>query len=248
MSSSKPSFRLRDTVSLSGWIYADLLLGLMVLFLVSTRGATPEQLVPPSTATPTPTTTLTATASLSASLTPTPTNTATPTRTPTPTATRTPTSTATRTPTLTITPQAFVVGLNPTPYRVTLRVSPSLIPGIMAGKADARATAQAQLRRQMHYCFANMRGQAGMVLTFGSNPDPNIGNRLAALANALLREEYEDLFARQRAEAVMRDYHTITTNPAQNGVIELEVFFITLPEFPDIIGTYGATCVPPQSD
>lgn len=245
MSSSKPPFHLRDTVSLSGWVYADLLLGLMVLFLVSMRGVSPEQLVPPS---PTPTATATATLTPTATRSPVPTLSSSPSPTSTSTATRTqtPTPTATQTPTPTMTLQAFVVGLNPTPYRVTLRVSPALIPGIIAGRSDVLATAQAQLRKQLSYCFRSMKGQAGMVLAFGSNPDPNVGNRLAAIVTSLLREEYKELFARERAEAVMRDYHTITSNPAENGLIELEVFFITLPTFPDVIKTYGAECTPPR--
>lgn len=86
-----------------------------------------------------------------------------------------------------------------------------------------------------------------MVLAFGSNPNPSTGNKLANLATSLLREEFDNLFAQKGAETVMRDYHTITNNPAQNGIIELEVFFINLPEFPDIIKIHGSECIPPNS-
>jgi hypothetical protein len=131
---------------------------------------------------------------------------------------------------------------------VILRVNPALIPGIIAGRLDAQTTAQAQLRKQIRYCFAGMRGQAGMVLAFGNNPNPNVGNRLAALANSLLKEEYKDLFDREGAEAVMRDYHTITSNPALSGIIDLEVYFLILPEFSDAIRTYEDECIPPEAD
>src|SRR5690242_15836684 len=35
-------FKIRDTVLLSGWLFADLLLGLMVIFMVSIPGAPPR--------------------------------------------------------------------------------------------------------------------------------------------------------------------------------------------------------------
>src|SRR5947209_782920 len=61
-------FRMRDTVLLSGWLFADLLLALVVIFLAANTVGVKPQPIP----TPTPT--------------PTPTATATPTPTPTPTA------------------------------------------------------------------------------------------------------------------------------------------------------------------
>jgi len=76
--------RLSDTVWLSGWLFADLLLGLMVVFLGSTPSVDPVLLLP------SPTATFTATPTHTATPTPTATATATPTLTPTPTATPTP--------------------------------------------------------------------------------------------------------------------------------------------------------------
>ncbi len=245
MSSSKPPFRLRDTVSLSGWIYADLLLGLMMLFLVSMRGATPDQLQP-ATHTPTPTATYT--------LTPTPTPSPTAMATVTPAkagaGTRMPTPTLVPTftpvPTATSTPKAYIVGLSQTPFAVTLRINPALISDVMVGRPQARATAQAQLRTQIRYCFARIRGQAGMVLAFGNNPAPSVGERLAELATGLLNQEYPDLFPQEEGRrTAIRNYHHITTDPKLNGVIDLDVFFITLPEYPDILKTYGEKCTPP---
>lgn len=139
-----------------------------------------------------------------------------------------------------------MVGLSQTPFTVTLRINPDLIPAIMAGRPEARTAAQAQLRTQIRYCFARIRGQAGMVLAFGNNPNPAIGERLAGLATGLLNQEYPDLFPQESGrKTAIRNYHTITNNPGLNGVIELEIFFITLPDYPDIIETYGAKCEPP---
>ncbi len=242
MSSSKPSFRLRDTVSLSGWIYADLLLGLMVLFLVSMRGVTPDQLRSP-TDTPTPT----AVYLLTSTPTPSPTTTTSTTPTRTSTSTRTPTATPTLTLTATSTPKAYMIGLAPTPFEVTLRIKPDLIPAIVAGRPEAKSTAEAQLRPQIRYCFAQVRGQAGLVLAFGHNPTPAVGEELAKLATSLLTE-YSELFPQEEGRiALIRNYHDIRSrsDPRLNGRIDLEVFFLTLPDYPDVIKTYGAKCTPP---
>lgn len=78
-SRANSSTRLRDTTLLSGWLFADLLLGLTMIFLVA---APPNKITPPRP-TPTPTATVTPT------WTPVPPPTATSTPTPPPTATPT---------------------------------------------------------------------------------------------------------------------------------------------------------------
>lgn len=228
-----------DTIALSGWIYADLLLGLMILFLVSTKGATPDQLTP----TPTPTATYTATLLPTSTRTRAANDTATP--TPTPTRTLTPTSTLTPTPTSTSTstPGAFAVGLSQTPFTITLRINQDLISAIAADRPDARASAQAQLRTQIRACFSQMQGQAGMVLAFGANPIPATGTKLAALATELLKQEYRGIFG----QSAVRNYHTISSDPYVNGTIDLEVFFINLPGSSSVLETYGPECIPPLS-
>ncbi len=93
-------FGSRDTITLAGWLFADLLLGLALLFFVAdSKGVAPA---------PTPT------------ITPIPTRTRTPTNTLTPTDTLTPTPTVTRYPTYTPYP-TFTPNLTYTPY-------PSLTP------------------------------------------------------------------------------------------------------------------------
>lgn len=82
MKSSNSQFQPHDTVLLSGWVFADLLLGLMVIFLVSLPG-NPESIIIQVSTTPTLTSTPT--------LTPVPTQTARPEVTPVPTVILTPT-------------------------------------------------------------------------------------------------------------------------------------------------------------
>src|SRR4051794_35341427 len=85
----------RDTMSLAGWLYADLMLGLAMLFFVfNTVGPEP---LPSPTVTPTRTPTPSATPTATTTSTPTPTATETPIR---PTATETPIPPPTETPTV----------------------------------------------------------------------------------------------------------------------------------------------------
>ncbi len=64
--------------------------------------------------------------------------------------------------------------------------------------------------------------RAGVVLTFGTSPQPTEGNRLAAEVNRLLLEEYPDVFG----SAVLRNYHTINRDTSQRGKVEVEVYFL----------------------
>lgn len=232
----------RDTVLLSGWVYADLLLGLMMLFLVSTRGVPVDQLqptiTPTSTWTPTATQTSTATRPVAIG----PTSTRTPTLTPT--ASRTPSPTPTLTPTLT--PQPPAIGVNQTAYTVVLRVNPDRLPAFFAGDAKAKQQTQVQLTEQIRTCFGAFPGKAkaGFLLAFGGNPLPARGEALAQTATELLRQLYPDLFS----GIPIRNYHTITTNPYENGIIELQTHFITQPGLLDVVTSYGEECViPPAS-
>jgi hypothetical protein len=235
MQKSNNGTRPTDTVLISGWVYADLLLGLMILFLVSTKGVDPATLVP--TFTPTPTATSTATAS------PSPTSTAyrilgatlTPSMTPSPTATLTPTAT----------PTVPSVGVNRTAYTVVLRINPDLLPALFAGDAKIRQQVQEQLKAQGQACFGPFAGKAkaGFLLAFGGNPTPGRGNELARLAAELLKQQYPDLFT-----GPVRNYHAITTNPYENGTIELQTFFMIQDGLTDVVTVYGDKCeIPPAS-
>ena len=117
----------RDTVLISGWVYADLLLGLMILFLVSTKGVDPVTLVPTMTPTPTATSTPTVSPSPSRTATRLPVLTSTPTGTLSPSSTPVPTDTLT----LTATPTAVVVGVSKVAFETVLRVNRISFPAFL---------------------------------------------------------------------------------------------------------------------
>lgn len=295
---------VRDTVWLSGWVFADLLLGLAILFLATTRG-TPAP-TPTQTATLTPTTVPPLVLCVSADgeglflrsapdldkkigdawqdgsemtvlqrlpgqraeddwfqvrtpsgqvgympakwlsgdcgPTKTPTRTLTTTRppataTPTPTLTRTTTPTRTLPPTIpptavpatpTYTPTP-VVGLSTKPFTTTLRIDTDLVPAFSAVGGD-RNPGIAQLREQLSACFGRAQVQAGMVLTFGANPNHATGASLAAATNSLLKSINPVMFA----NAVTRDFHYITGDPLENGTVLLEVYLITRSDQPTV--------------
>lgn len=176
MNSGNPS---RDTIALAGWLFADLLLGLGLLFFVAGSKGTP----------PAPTPTITPTASLT--YTPTPTITRLPTYTPYPTftpiytftpyptftpfppnLTYTPYPTftpippewtytpyptytpfppvATQTPRATYTPYPTVVyGLSGTPFVANFKVSPATARALLTGSPQARARLREEMRTQL---------------------------------------------------------------------------------------------------
>ena len=69
-------------------------------------------------------------------------------------------------------------------------------------------------------------GRAGVVLTFGTSPQPAEGNRLAAEVNHLLLDEFPGIFD----AAILRNYHTINPNTSQRGVVDVDIYFlITVP-------------------
>jgi hypothetical protein len=64
--------------------------------------------------------------------------------------------------------------------------------------------------------------KAGIVLTFGTAPNPTEGENLSREINALLQETLPDTFG----DSVMRDYHIIEGNSSLRGVVEIEVYVI----------------------
>ncbi len=210
-------------MALSGWLFADLLLGIGLLFFVAESRGTPRTpTATPRTATPTGT--------LSPTVIPTQAR-GTPSVTPSPTGTPTATATSVKT------------GLNRTPYRVYLRTDPDLF---LRGKSDERGNASDLFRKQIRSCFAaSVNSRVGMVLATGSNPDASNGHKLAQSAINLLPLEFKSLFE----GAVFKDYHNLSADDAsQNGVVELEVYYLDDPLFPVPNGLLGAICnAPPET-
>jgi len=87
----------------------------------------------------------------------------------------------------------------------------------------AKETERDQVRVQIRDGFEEYAlERAGVVLTFGTSPQPTEGNRLAAEVNRLLLEEYPDMFG----SALLRNYHNINRDTSQRGKVEVEVYFL----------------------
>jgi hypothetical protein len=201
-----PTSHVRDTFLLSGWLFADLLLGLAVVFLVALPGGNIKPVVVPPTPTATHTPTSTATN------TPSPLPTSTPTYTPTPTLTQTPTATATPIPTATPKPDLV---LSQQSITFVLRADADKL---LRGDPGEKQRLLASLKSQV----ANYHNKkAGIVLTFGASSRADDGKALARAANALLDDpSVSDIFS----SAVKREYIDLSTGK-RRGDIELEVFF-----------------------
>lgn len=210
MPSRRQPNAVRDTTLLSGWLFADLLLGLMVVFLIASPGGE-------AAPTPTPTPTITPTNTR------TPTNTPSPTETYTPTPTHTPTETYTPVPTSTSLP---IVVLAQDPITITLHVERYItrfdavarkivvdIPG------DVKDRLRSEIKNHLQQ-YKNPRG--GMVLTFGAEPGTEtrgVGTGLAHSINELLVSDSE-LSAIFR-DARTRDYHD---QGRPKGIVEMNIF------------------------
>jgi hypothetical protein len=213
---------VRDTTLLSGWLFADLLLGLTVVFLMATPGGQPG---PTPTPTPIPTPTLTST----------PTNTPIP---PPPTNTNTPEPTFTPEPTAT---PVKVTVVSQTSFTITLQVNQDLLLSNPTNEDDIAKEIQALGRcdrcsaavQQEHtriineiYAQLDREGHlgksAGIVLTFGAAPSANlnIGSRLSKMVNALLMSDtlkpiFQDAPTRQYIDTAL-----------PRGRVNVEVFFL----------------------
>lgn len=161
--------------ALGGWLFADMMLALSVLFIASSSFALPESTSTP-TVTPTPT------------LSPTPSHTATVTQTPTVPPTLTPTPSPTVTPTPTPTPEPTHTP-PPTPCAVT--VSPSRIKEEFDGGSGPQGDPSPEVLRER---FAQYSGsQAGIVITFGRGGQ-SVGEARAARVNGVLRQQLPEIF------------------------------------------------------
>ncbi len=214
----------RDTLSLAGWIFADLMLGLaMMFFAISSVGtytpAKAEEALPTSTTTPRPTNT----ARPTSTATPRPTNTARPTSTATPR----PTSTATPRPTQggpsqTATASALVAAAaTATPTPGVCQATVVLVKNeINIERAPGAREPSVEQIRAAFEPFRDRR--AGLVLTFGHAGDPNSGETLAKRVNEVLRREFPQIFVR---DTLMESFHRLKASSA--GSVDFDIYFIS---------------------
>jgi hypothetical protein len=232
---------------LSGWLFADLLLGLAIIFLVVTPAGSFAPVPPTLTPTPLPTYTPGPTYTPAPTYTPGPTSTPLPTYTPgpspTPQPTYTPVPTYTAGPTSTPLP-TYTPGPSPTPRPTYTAVpTPTLIvsqgpvlsqearefrirtnaDALLSSSATVREREEDRLRDELQQELADLKGQrAGIVLTFGIAPTPYEGGRLAREFNRILQDEFPDTFG----SSVLRSFHNIEGDASQRGVVEFEVYIL----------------------
>jgi hypothetical protein len=204
MFSSRRGLPIRDTIGLAGWFFADLLLGMAMLFLVlNTAGSWPKVLptnTPTPTLTPIPTSPLTATS--------------TPTITPIPTPE--PTSTPNTSLTLTIEPTPRT-GLDMTPVLIQVEADPALL---ITGDPETIYTLQVQINAKFKQ-YQDRR--VGLVITLGYHDNVASGVALANQANKVLRSTYPLVFD----DAVMKAFWWSKDINHKAGVIDFEVYFLT---------------------
>jgi len=208
-----PKKRLQDTMVLSGWVFADLLLGLMMIFLVTARGAPPStpSIPPTDTPTPTPTPTHTSTPAVTGSDSPTPTWTRT--HTPTPTLSR-PTDSPippTNTPQVSISQKSIEFSFS-VDYDKLLN----------SAERDAefervKGTVNSLLKSRF-----NERQRAGIVLTFAGGPKSNEDSQIARAVNGWLPAQMPTLFD---DGTVFRPFIDLTR---PRGTVLVEVYVFTV--------------------
>lgn len=188
---------IRDTYSMAGWLFADLLLGLAMLFLVSnTVGPKP---IPTPTFTPTATSTIT------------------PTRTPT--STSTPLApgggvngtefVSSSTPTLTTTPLG-AIGLS-SPQCYALYLSDNDI-----------SSQQTYLVKELKKILPNdTEIKAGMMIVWGNGGDSLEGRRIAQLVGSLIRNNFGESFDKNTQEK------NLFLDTGDRNRVLIEVYFFT---------------------
>lgn len=187
----------RDTMSLAGWLFADLLLGLAMLFFVFNTVGTKPTPPPRATYTPLPT------------YTPAPTYTPRPTYTPLrqepPRRTYTPLPTYTPAPTYTPLPTPQHEGVEQVAEIFTL--------------VDGRDKGE-----QIRELFSPYVGErrAGFVLIFGNAPTIEGGNTLAREVERLLPAVVPEVFG----DAGMKALHYLRADGSREGEVDLEIYFL----------------------
>lgn len=168
--------RVRDTVLLSGWLFADLLLGLAVIFLAANTVGVRPQIIP----TPTPVPTLI------------------------PTVAPTPTS---------------LPRLELQPHRITLTIDTA---GLLSNSSTAINDLKSQIRAQG---FLQHR-RAGLVIAYGSAPDPSQIQRAQSIARqvmATLQSLGNEGFVFEQSSYYDPLYNLYTSNP-NTIVIDIYLF------------------------
>lgn len=211
----------RDMLTLAGWLFADLLLGLAMFFLV---------ISPAPPAIPTPTVTHTPTSSPSPApssvftTTPLPTDTPTPFLTPTPMPTFTPLPTLTPWPTFTPFPTYTPF---PTPTGVTepgiestsvcyrIQVNRDALFG--ASSVDEQNRILGELR---NFIIASSDFRPGTVLIWGSGHDNQDGVNIASEIRSLLLVHYRPQFEDSGIKALFFSSENI-------GTVVIEIYFFT---------------------
>lgn len=200
-----PSFHrpvIRDTFSIAGWLFADLLLGLAMLFLVFNTVGSSAALIPTPTVTRTPTLLPTTTANVTTPVV------LSPTATPQPT----------RTPTLPPAPTEQI-GLDTEAYQCVFTLDPD-------GLYNDRPTVISQMRAHFDRCFESKIGTrvAGAVITLGYHSSTNSGYSLATRVNQELAATYPEMFT----GSVMRSFGWYSSSLQQQGLFQIDVYFYSL--------------------
>lgn len=169
--------RFRDSYMLAGWLFADLMLALALLFFASNTVGTAPEMAP----TPSPTIEVTET--------PLPTHT--PTSTPIPSPTPQPTSTPTVEPTTEATPTP-----SPTPCVEQVSLHDPLNSELKLQFTYGEPIPVDQVRQAYSEAFAQGK-RAGLVITFGASLDPydrDPGRQFAEGFNSTLSEDLGPVF------------------------------------------------------
>jgi hypothetical protein len=184
-----------DSVSLAGWLFADLFLGLFVLFLITMPGIKNlDELLLNSTATATSTFTLT------------------------PTLTTTPKPAIRK---LTTTPIPFtltptpLVGLDMTPAIVVVKVNASA--ALDNSEEELNSLKSAILDKFADY----QNKRAGLVIVLGYHNDVSNGMALARLGIRILKEAYPQVFG----QVVSKPFWYSLDSNHPSGTISFEVYF-----------------------
>lgn len=214
----------RDMLLLAGWLFADLLLALMVIFLISAPGAIPQSLICALTPT-TPATSHNLPGNFQTErllgvrysalvVTQVPalrTHPVVALRQDVECPTATPTSTATLTPT----PNKNAISKTPMTFSFHANAD-----ALLAGDSAEKARLQGIVQQQLGAAFSS-DDQAGFVLSFGTSPDPQEGEQLADDFDSILQSAMPTLFTR----ATLRPFHDIGSD---RGAISIEIYLFVI--------------------
>lgn len=168
--------RSASLTMLAGWLFADMLLALVLVALGSDVDEPPAPAPAPS-----------------------PTLVSAPRPSPTPSPTPTP-----------LPPE----GLDPTPREVSVRVTAA---GLASGRRQDVEQVHHALQEQLADVAAEGR-RAAIVLTFGADGTPGVGQQMAVHANGAARTALPDVFG----GATFKDYHMISSR--NSGTVRFEIY------------------------